>query len=405
MKSVHFYSQIARIFAAAFLLFSAGCATVRTSIRPGYYPLLYPSEDQAKRYTAVRVLLSSDADQAQIVSSAPVTVVDLQKRSAAQQLTLNEDARVLIQNRALILDRRFMATDRIRLIPASGSWIKVNGCRYRGEIEIALQNAQGTLLIVNHVPLEEYLKGVVPNEMQYTWPPEALKAQAVAARTFTLGRMRDLGSAPYDLESGTNSQVYRGLDSERPSTSRAVEETRHIIAVYQGKLISAFYHSNCGGHTADVKQVWGGDLAYLQGTACGFCNRSAHHDWTCEISLTDLSQILVRHNVPAEDIRDIAVRGRNSDGRIQALEIRHRRGTETIKGPAFRMLLGPDRLKSTNFELQVRNGGARFRGKGWGHGVGLCQEGACGMAGAGWRFEQILAYYYPGIELRRLEME
>jgi stage II sporulation protein D len=377
----------------------SGCA-VRQEIQGGFYPPAAPSAAEGKRLANVRVALNLHAEQIQVNCSGPVQVFDMHARAQIAEVALSADALLLTRGPNLVLDRQSLSTDHIRLVPPNNVFLKVNGLRYRGQIDCALQ--RNTIRVINYVALEDYLRGVVPNEVTHSWPLEALKAQAVAARTFALYRMSTQADSDYDLDDGTNSQVYRGLDSEQEGTNRAVQETRQLAAVYQGKFISAFYHANCGGHTADVKHVWGGDIRYLSGTACGFCEDGPHYRWKFQIGKTDLAKVLSKHNFPVRDVKGLDLVGRLPDSRILSVEIVTRDGRESLKAAEFRMLVGADKIRSTNFEVADQGALLVFTGKGWGHGAGLCQEGACGMARSGYGFREILEHYYPGIEITSL---
>jgi stage II sporulation protein D len=385
------------------LVVLASACTVRTSVRHGFYPAQTLSAQDAQRLAQVRILLSDDAAQVQVTCPGPVAISDLKGRAATQHIRLGSEGRVVAQNHALVVDHQFMASDRVRIQPEGDAILKVNGVRYRGALDLVLTGSKDGLRAINWVHVEDYLKGVVPNEMPYTSPLEALKAQAVAARTFTYSRMAAQNNAAFDLEANTNSQVYHGVDSERPSTNQAVTETTALVAVYRGQYLSAFYHANCGGHTADVAQVWGGDAPYLSGVACGFCDSGPHHAWSLELPLDEVAKALAHHGQPGGPVQALQVLSRFPDGRVDQIEIARDGGTVTLKAPAFRQMLGPDRIRSTNFEVQALGSSVRFQGRGWGHGVGMCQEGAVGQARAGYRFEEILRYYYPGSDLRRLD--
>ncbi len=352
--------------------------------------------------TQVRILLAEKAQRLDLGGSGTVTLQDLNKKQSSLRLTLSKDAQVLVQGNGLILDRQFLTGDRWRVLPDAGATLCLNGVSYRGWLELSASGDR--LQAVNVLGVEEYLRGVVPNEVKPTWPLEALKAQAVSARTFAYYRRAAQVQAEYDLSAGTNSQVYKGVDSERPSTDQAVAETRGLVATVQGRYLSAFYHANCGGRTADVSQVWGGKVPYLTGVACGYCDDGPHHAWTLDLSLDDLTRVLDRHNQPGGPVRSVRARGRFPDGRVTEVEIARTGGADTVKAPAFRMMVGPDRLRSTNFTVSTQGRTLRFQGLGWGHGVGLCQEGASGMARSGRGFVDILKHYYPGCEIRRLEM-
>ncbi len=382
------------------MMLISACATTHAKRKGAFYPARIPASSETQRLANVRVALFQSIPRLRVASKEPVKIYDMNTRSMMADSVLKEESQLTPRNQHFMLNGQTLLAQKIRLVPAEKDFIKCNGQRFRGQIEVSC-NARGGLLVVNFVPLEEYVKGVVPNEVQGNWPLEALKAQAVAARTFTLSRMGSSANAEFDVEANTNSQVYRGMDSEREATNQAVEGTAHLAATYQGRFISAFYHSNCGGHTADVRNVWGNDIVYLKGVACGFCDDSPHYNWSLTLSLKEITNLLSQRNI--EFIRSIEVMGRLPDNRVLSLEIVHGGGKEIMKAPAFRMLLGPERLKSTNFEITPNAKSLVFKGKGWGHGVGLCQEGAYGMARAGYGFSEILEYYYPGIEIKFLE--
>lgn len=351
--------------------------------------------------TNVRILLVEKALNLNLGGSGTVTLQNIDKKQASLRLSLGKEAKLLVQGNGLILDRQFLIGGRWRVLPDAGETLRLNGLRYRGWLELTA--ASDRIQAVNIVGVEDYLRGVVPNEVKPTWPLEALKAQAVSARTFTYYRMAAQVQGEYDLSAGPNSQVYKGVDSERPSTDQAVAETRDLVATIQGRYLSAFYHANCGGHTADVSQVWGGNVSYLTGVVCGYCDEGPHHAWTLDLSLEDLSRALDQHNQPGGPVRSVRALGRFPDGRVTEVEIKRVGTTDTVKAPAFRMMVGPDRLRSTNFKVSTQGSSLRFEGLGWGHGVGLCQEGAYGMARSGRGFADILKHYYPGCVVQRLE--
>ncbi len=385
----------------AWLFGLSGCSTVNSKRKGAFYPKTMSIPTGTQRMDNVRVALFQNLPRVRMsTTGGTVKIHDMNTRSVMAEVSLKDDAQLTARDQHFVLNGQTLLAQKIRFVPAENEFLKCNGLRYRGQIEVTC-NARNGILVVNILPLEDYLKGVVPNEVQHTWSMEALKAQAVAARTFVLTRMAGSGNNAYDVEAGTNSQVYKGLDSERESTNVAVAATTRMVATNQGKFISAFYHSNCGGHTADVRNVWGNDIAYLKGVTCGFCNNSPHATWSLTLSISELPHMLGQRNI--KQLRTIDVMGRLPDGRVMSLEIVHESGKEIMKAPAFRMLIGPERLKSTAFEIQPEGKNIVFKGRGWGHGVGLCQEGAAGMAKAGYGFSDILEYYYPGIDIRLLD--
>jgi len=393
--------QISRIFSVVFCLLLTACATTHSVHKGAFYPKRMPVQADAQHLANVRVALFQNVPRLRISAKEPVKIYDMSSHAVMAEAVLKDDAQFSCYDQHFVVNGKTLLAQKIRLVPGGDDALKVNGLHYRGQLELTCGTRSG-ILAVNFVPVEEYLKGVVPNEVQYSWPAEALKAQAVAARTFTLSHMGTAAEhADYDVEAGTNSQVYRGLDSERDSTSRAVEATARLVATYQGHFISAFYHSNCGGHTADVRHVWGSEAPYLKGVPCGFCNDSPHATWTLTLSWTEVVSALAQRNI--KSIHSLEAVGRLPDGRILSIEIQHDGIKDVMKAAAFRMLVGPERLKSTNFEIVPSAKDVAFRGRGWGHGVGLCQEGACGLARTGYGFAEILEFYYPGIEIQALD--
>lgn len=381
----------------------AGCARIQPRLKPVYHPPVPVKREEVKRLLNVRVLLVKSSRSINISSLRPVKVYDMRTKKIILHTRLNDEAQVLIREGHLLLDRQFLNTSRIRLVPHPGEYIKVRGIRYRGQIDIACYNSSQRLQVVNYIPLEDYIQGVVPNEVPAFWPLEALKAQAIAARTFALYKMSGRHDQPYDLDASTNSQVYRGLDSEKEETNLAVKHTRGLVAIHQGKFIAAFYHSNCGGRTDNVRNVWGNNIIYLAGGSCGFCDNNPHSRWSFEITKAEIGNRLRRHNIPVSKIRTLEIQGRDSSGRILKIKLDHAGGSKSLKASAFRMMMGTERIRSTNFYIRDQGRSLEFNGKGWGHGVGLCQEGARGMAGAGYSSDEILKHYYTGIEIRRLK--
>ncbi|MBN1596138.1 SpoIID/LytB domain-containing protein [candidate division FCPU426 bacterium] len=387
----------------AFIMAGAGCARLGRMVKPTRaHP---PESTKAERkFTNIRVALMKQAKRINLSSARPVKIYDMQTKKNPDQVQLQADAQLVIRDGKMMLAGRSLDSPVIRFVPPANEYIRVNGKRYRGQIEIALTDQQEGFLVVNYIPLEEYLLGVIPNEVLSSWPEQALQAQAVAARTFALYKMSGRAQDRYDLDASVNNQVYGGLDSEKESTNQAVRATEGWVALYEGKYIAAFYHSNCGGHTANVSDVWGSKMDYLCGTACGFCDNGPHFTWKNTVPQVELAARLRKHNLAVNGECHLELIGRDSGGRVTTVRIRHAGGTEEVKAAAFRMMIGPDVIRSTKFYLQEREKQFVFTGKGWGHGVGLCQEGAYGMARSGYRFQDILQHFYPGIVLRKIRL-
>ncbi|BCG47534.1 SpoIID protein homolog [Citrifermentans bremense] len=284
-----------------------------------------------------------------------------------------------------------------RLIAVAAGKLIVNGKGYRSKVEVSA--AEKGLLVVNDLPLEEYLVGLINCEISSAWPIEAVKAQAVIARSYAVFQMQARRGAPYQLESSVMDQVYDGADGEDSRAARGVEETAGQVLTYDGKTIQAFYHSNCAGHTESSKNVWGMSVPYLQGVACLYCGGANPIKWELKLPLKKVESSLRAAGYQVAGIRECRVRGRNESGRVQEVLVESTRGKVAVPGVAFRKALGYGAVKSTNFDLRQSGDELSITGSGSGHGVGLCQWGAKGRANEGFDYREILSYYYPGVKL------
>ena len=286
----------------------------------------------------------------------------------------------------------------------SSSYLKVNEREYRGKIKIIRESGQA-LTVINELGIEEYLYGVIREEISPAWPLEAVKAQAVAARTFALNQLGRHEEAGFDLCATTHCQVYGGASSEDPRSLAAVDKTQGEVLTYRGKLIYAPYHATCGGSTEDVTRVWSDlkRLPYLKGTRDGFCRDSPHYRWSARLSLREIEGALKIFGFKTGRIVSIAPLKQSRAGRISRLKINHSRGVLKVSANAFRLAVGPSLVRSTVFRMEKEGSGyLKFRGKGWGHGVGLCQWGARGMALKGYDYKEILRHFYPKTKINKI---
>jgi stage II sporulation protein D len=302
--------------------------------------------------------------------------------------------------------------------------------RYWGAVYVTLDHA-GTLVAANAVAEDKLLAGLVPAEMYPDAPAAALEAQAIAARTELLQKIgrRNL-TDPFLLCSTQQCQVYAGAGKEDARTTKAVEATRGMVLLRDGGgLVDIRYSASCGGHGEDNDAIWGGEPdpslrgrsdvagggmsritddgigAFLDGGGDAWCNKTklskSRFRWTETIGATELSARVAVAYPEVGRIRQLSAKQRGASGRIGVLEIRGDKGSVAVSGDLhIRRLLGG--LKSTLFEVTRQGDAFVFRGAGFGHGVGMCQMGAIGMASAGKRPAQILAHYYRGSHLHRL---
>ena len=313
-------------------------------------------------------------------------------------------------------------------------WAGSEDRMYRGVIEATPH--PGGITVVNELTIEEYLYSVLPSEMPSSWPAAALQAQAVAARSYTLANLGRFAARGFDLMGTVVSAAYRGMGSENPTVRAAVDDTRGLVLMNPEspeKPLSAFYSANCGGHTETTEYVWGFPSAFpavadlllsresrplppvelarwLAGRPVSFSahpaysNRSAYR-WTLWVPREEIEARLGLGDALGTALAITALR-RGASGRIPEVRIRGSAGETTVKWDAVRWRLGG--LRSNLFVVEPKLGtdglpeSFVFTGAGWGHGVGMCQSGAAGMASVGFHARAILGHYYGEAELRRL---
>lgn len=284
----------------------------------------------------------------------------------------------------------------IVLEPAPGKTITFNGNAYAGKIYLIPQGS--VFHIVEYVPLETYLYGVLPYEMSYTWPAEALKAQAVAARTFTLKSMETTGKRYFDLYNDVRSQMYKGTGKVYPSVKTAVDKTRGQVLAYEGKLFYTYYHGNCGGATDSVTSWNPGAKAIkpLSGAKCGYDKHSKNYNWQQTVSRQKAESYAASLGLKGK-LKSIKIARKTGTGRATNITVRTQKGSKTVPCGNFRMAFGLKSCKITKLSLRKKD--VLFKGRGSGHGVGMCQDGANGMAKDGKDYKQILKRYYPGAKI------
>ena len=286
---------------------------------------------------------------------------------------------------------------RLKIFSKSG-YIYINNRLYRGAVGIIPKDTT-RFLVVNELDIEDYLRGILCNEIAPWWPLDALKAQAVVARTYALHQRQFTRNKDFDLTNDIYSQVYGGRTSEKWRSNRVVDLTKGEILTFKGKLFPAYYHAACGGHTEDASILWKDDLEPLKGVICGFCAGSPHFSWQAEISLEEMKSKLLAKGFKIDRLDQIEIVSLNPSGRVNKLEIKNADNSLVISAKDFRQALGPNLIRSTNFTLKIISDKIYFTGLGWGHGVGLCQWGMSELAKSGKKYKEILEYYYPKSEI------
>ena len=284
-----------------------------------------------------------------------------------------------------------------KLVVSAPAVLILNGKGYRGSVEIT-PSGKG-LLVINELSLDDYLTGLINCEISSQWPMEAIKAQAVIARSYAAYQRESRKNAPYHLESSVLDQVYDGCDIEDSRAARGVQETAGEVLTYDGRVIQAFYHSNCGGHTEAAENVWGAPVPYLKGVDCKYCQSAPSVKWEQTLTLGRIESQLRNSGYKVAGLKDIRPGRRNDSGRLTDLVLVTANGRQTLPAPKFRMAVGSTVIRSTNFEVRIAGDNAVFTGAGYGHGVGLCQWGSKQRASDGFDYREILGYYYPGTQL------
>lgn len=354
----------------------------------------------------IRIAIAKDIDRVVIKMSGRYQISDPLTRKILEEDFGFDPTAVTRGLKGLRIGQRELGEPRIRFYANRDVVVSVDNKerRYRGFIDVLL-GSNGKLLVINQLEIEDYIKGVLYHEVSNRWPMEALKVQAVAARSYAMTQIQASVKRDFDVTNDIYSQVYGGRDSERYRTNMAVDATQGEILTVGSKVLPAYFHATCGGHTEDSTELWPKQTwAALRGVACIYCRESPHYFWKRNIRLKDIQDKLNAKDYAIGLIEDIAVTKRNNSDRIVALIITDRTGKQlTISGKDFREIVGPNLIRSNNYFIVMQGYYCDFIGKGWGHGVGMCQWGAQGMSTRGFTYDQILQYYYPGVSITQIK--
>lgn len=367
-----------------------------------------PPAQSAPAVPPVRVALAVDAPAARLGGAGGLTVKTPEGRVLRR---VGESVRLEAAGGQVCVEGRPAGVS-VLLVPARGT-VRFGGRSYRGHAA-AVAGPRG-LTLVDVIPLEQYLVGVLGGEIPPEWPLETQKALAVAARTYVLyqvNRTVDDDGSPrdprFDVHPSVKDQVFLGVDGESASSRAAVRSTRGRILTLDGSSpLKAYYSAWCGGHTSDSLPVFGDRVPRLVGVPDPWCQGE---DWSQVFTVEGLRRKVAPALGPVARLGPVS---RDASGRIAEFRLVDRQGEEVrLTGHRLRMLLGPSAMRSTKATMTVRAEGptrlpllVTFRGKGWGHGVGLCQWGSAGMGEAGRTFEEILRHYYPQARLVRLAQD
>jgi stage II sporulation protein D len=413
----------------------------------------------------IRVGILSNQPNVMISANNDFVVADTDTKKIIAKFKPREKVSITLSSKSIAINGKPIASKGINITSKanSESAIMINRHSYRGEISIHRTYGKNGLTVINTLPIEQYLYGVVAREMSPGWPSEAVKAQAVAARTYALYSLslKKHKADGYDVCASTDCQVYGGRDSEAAGAVKAVSATYGETIYYKGKLIPAYFHSSSGGYTENSENVWGGAYPYLQGVA-DYDQKSPYFKWEKKFTVNELEMALKNAGYDVGSIQSIELSrltqppvrsfDRGISGRVKEIRVTGTNGTVYITGNKLRSALA---LKSTLFDIEVILPGKKvlefdvtdsygdrwtkevpvnlpsqkndtflnqknaihritartnetivFTGFGWGHGIGLSQWGAKAMAenapkGDTTYFKQILKHYYQGVDIKK----
>jgi len=287
-------------------------------------------------------------------------------------------------------------------ITASGP-ISVRGKSYAGFIQV--QKSGDRFVVVNYLDLEDYLEGVVKNEMSPKWPMEALKSQTVLARTYAAQKIQKPRSQFYDLAATVEDQVYSGVSDMDPAIDQAIKETGGEVLYFESGIAEVFYHSCCGGQTEAAEYVWAAvGRPYLKSVKCTYCQECPYYFWRFpDKGAASGSLLATELGYDGEEVEEMIVKELSPSRHVLKVNVKFKGGhAAEISGSDFRVRLGREGVRSTLFKVQKEPEGFAVFGSGSGHGVGLCQWGARGMAEQNKTYREILEFYFPGTTIKKI---
>ncbi len=393
-----------------FALLMGGCAK-REPIRPTS-DMSGPSEQW------MRVLLFGNRTECVVSAPDGFTAVDESRGVQAGFSDTSEPVRIRFQDGTIQVGDVHMDSP-VTICPRQPYIFFIDGQGYRGNLVLSAGDDPNGFSVINHVPLESYLLGVVGAEMYSYWEPQALQAQAITARTYALYVKSRFGrNRAWDVTTTQANQVYRGLAAETATVRQAVEATKNQVLTCGGNdihaVFPAYYSSTCGGHTEDSRNVFGDTFAPLGGVPCPYCEAIARQQfWNwgpVQYTLPEIQfKLFSRYPGMAEkldEITSVEVVRFGQIGRVVGVSVFGKNGKKDfLRGEDFRLALDSSgmKLKSTLFTMTRQGVLYTFSdGRGFGHGVGLCQTGAENMARQGKTVREILSWYYPGAQITTL---
>jgi stage II sporulation protein D len=459
-----FIKAIYNLIAGRSIILNSKLFTILVSLLICLFSSMVPTQANPLENN-IRVGIWSNQRNFIISSDTYFEIINGDTGKILEHLSANEKATISFKDNEIIVNGKRTGALKLSVFKISNgseSSIEVNRKKYQGNIDIHITNGKTGMTVVNTLPIEQYLYGIIGKEISPEWPLEAVKAQVVAARTYAYYSLNKHQNDGYDVCATTDCQVYGGIDSETPRVIKAIDATVGQVMLYQGKPIQAFFHSSSGGYTENSENVWGTYLPYLRGVV-DYDQKSPQYKWEKTIFPSELEESISKAGYAIGAIRAIELSplgiqpmnniDRGVSGRIKGIRFIGTAGSIQLTGENLRKILA---LKSSLIDIQVmvpvqkniefeisdkignqgnkkveinippskekgyftdkediRRIGGRpneiivISGFGFGHGIGLSQWGAKAMAEKGPKddptyYKEILRHYYQGIEIKKV---
>ena len=354
----------------------------------------------------VRVLLLKNAKQAKIEINSPYTIRDLDNNRILTQGTYLPSSTVSVNSGRFQIkpvasrstskiSAPLIAVDgKIEITSQEGGFIKLNNSKYQGKL-LMIPKKTKRFTVLEEINVEDYLPGVVASEMPAKWQDDAILAQVIAARTYAIYQKKINNNAQYHIDK--LDLAYNGSYKNLSKLNGIVSKSKGVVMVYDWEIFPGYFHSACGGHTEDVNRIFDlKSIPPLSGADCGNCGKSKYYRWTKVIKKSEIEKRLRNFKIRVNGLKGITAEGIGPGGHCSTVKIEYSKGVKRINANEFRLMVGPNYLRSTAFNIKDNGNSLIFEGKGWGHGVGLCQYGTQNMAKSGFKWHEILKRYYPG---------
>lgn len=424
-----------QIYDSSKKVIETGVASLNVSLSPNIYISSMPEssyEDamqSAKKYLDKALVYYNNGE---FYAGSTIPNADLISASGSKAIFTLDDGRVIACEGSKDIG-----------LSSGDSVTGLENVRYRGKLNFYIKGS--SLYAINEVGMQEYLYGVVPKEMVSSWEMEALKAQAIVAKNYTITNYSKHSADGFNVCKSTHCQVYGAYSAEQEKTNRSVDETEGMVMMYNGAPAEAYFHSSSGGRTESIGNMWNYGLDYMSGVKDPYSTGTPYDNWEATLSASEIEQALLRYNYNVGTVVGIKILEVSQNDRVMKLGVLGTSGMKILEKDAIRTVLGSSKFKSTYFtltdtagqssstsernrsDIRIQDNGLKnafdkldsfvstrisdgtqdfvsgssyvFSGKGFGHGIGLSQYGANNMAKEGNNFKDIISYYFKGVTI------